>query len=371
MIRLFKVAMSPTLFHGVPSMSADRGFTNPLLDTLASGYIGQGPQVEKFEQALEEKFLLPRRPVTTNSCTSALDLALELIGVGPGDAVITTPQTCTATNTPIVKRHAIPVWADINQRGLVTAESVNRAWMAAKDEGLNVKAVMVVDWAGARPDIPRIRRVLPDNMPIIEDAAHRLPGPSEADYTAWSFQAIKYLTTGDGGALQVPAAQQKRAKLLRWYGLDRETKADFRCEQNIAEVGFKYHMNDIAASIGLANLPLALANLVKQRANAHYLASRLGQEFDRHSHYWFYPWLTRNRDAFVARLAAEGIEASQVHARNDKHTGFQYPRRLPGVDLFDSHQIAIPCGWWLSDEDLDHVVESIRAFQEGDDAVPE
>lgn len=363
MIRLFKVGMSRELFT-VGSMSASGAF-NPLLQTLASGYIGQGPRVEEFEAALQEQFGLPRRPVTTNSATSALDLALALIGVGPGDAVVTTPQTCTATNSPIVTRGAIPVWADVNQRGLVTAESVHRAWFDARDEGLNVKAVMVVDWAGARPEINRIRMQLPQNMPIIEDAAHRLPGPSDADYTVWSFQAIKYLTTGDGGALLPPAAQMKRAKLLRWYGLDRETSADFRFEQNIAEVGYKYHMNDIAATIGLANLPMAVANLRTQQRNAKYIAGALNLEFDPDSHYWFFPLMLGDgqRDRFVAHMTAAGIETSQVHARNDKHTGFQFPRRLPGVDLFDSHQIAIPCWWWLSPAEIEQVIEAVKTFK--------
>lgn len=350
MIRLFRVAMS----HDAAAAAGE---------TLDSGYIGQGPRVEEFEAALEEEFMLPRRPVTTNSCTSALDLALELIGVGPGDRVVTTPQTCTATNTPIVKRRAIPVWADVNQRGLVTPQSVFRAAADAEDEtGDRPKAIVVVSWAGARPDIDGIRALNP-GVPIIEDAAHRLPSPlNPADYTAWSFQAIKYLTTVDGGALLTPASQLQRAKLLRWYGLDRESSADFRCAQDITEVGFKYHMNDVAATIGLANLPLATRNLLTQRRNAQYLARQLRLEFYPGSHYWFFPMIIPERDRFVAHMAERGIETSQVHARNDKHTGFQYPRSLPGVDLFDAHQIAVPCGWWLTREELDQIVEAIESF---------
>jgi dTDP-4-amino-4,6-dideoxygalactose transaminase len=364
-IRLFKVAMDPSVYTPVPSFSASGpAAPSPIEQTLRSGYIGQGPRVDEFEAALKDTFALPRLPVTVNSGTSALELALALIGVGPGDAVITTPQTCTATNSPIVTRGAIPVWADVNARGLLTAESVLRAWMLAKDRGLNVKAVMVVSWAGARPDIGRMRRQLPDDLPIIEDAAHRLPSGSVADYAAWSFQAIKFLTTGDGGALLTPASQVKRARLLRWYGLDRDGAQDFRCSQNIAEVGHKWHMNDIAATIGLANLRLATANLTAHRANASYLAKRLRREFDPDSHYWFFPYAHERRDALSAHLAACGIETSQVHARNDKHSGFQqFPVRLPGVDRFDATQLALPCGWWLDRGDLDTIVEAIDAFE--------
>jgi perosamine synthetase len=366
LIRLFRVAMSSTLTQSVPSMTASNAEQNPLLQTLASGYIGQGPRVDEFEEALQETFGLSRRPVTVNSCTSALDLALELIGVGPGDAVITTPQTCTATNTPIVKRGAIPVWADVDDRGLVTPASVLDAVLAARDAARPIKAIMVVSWAGARPSIEAIRD-LKLGLPIIEDAAHRLPSPlNPADYTAWSFQAIKYLTTVDGGALLTPESQYARAKLLRWYGLDRESSADFRCAQDITEVGFKYHMNDVAATIGLANIPMAQHNLRAQRRNARYLAGRLGFTYDETSHYWFFPILIwgDERTNFEAHMLERGIETSQVHARNDKHTGFQqFPRSLPGVDRFDAHQLALPCGWWLTREELDQIAEAVLAFR--------
>src|SRR5439155_15332209 len=88
------------------------------------------------------------------------------------------------------------------------------------------------------------------------------------DYVCWSFQAIKHLTTGDGGALLPPAEQLERGRLLRWYGLDRRSTESFRCCQNIREAGYKYHMNDIAASIGLENLPHAERLVSIHRSNA-------------------------------------------------------------------------------------------------------
>ena len=328
---------------------------------LGSGYIGQGPKVEEFEDALQEAYGLPARPVTTNSCTSALDLALELIGVGPGDYVITTPQTCTATNSPIVKRGAFPVWADVDTNGLIQPNSV-----AAKLRSYpQAKAIMAVDWSGRLADYDGLRRVA-RGIPIIEDAAHRLPdGNVRGDYVAWSFQAIKFLTTGDGGALLTPGNQYERAKLLRWYGLDRESGASFRCAQNIQEVGFKYHMNDIAASIGLANLLVASENLRRHRENAREIAVALNIEFNEDSHYWFLPLTVTNRDGFMAHMTEAGIETSQVHARNDTHDAFlrAMPNRAgSGTDWFDAHQVAIPCGWWLGDEGVDQVIEAVEGF---------
>lgn len=324
-------------------------------DVLDSGYIGQGPKVDAFETALQQAWNLRDRPVTTNSCTSALDLALELVGVGPGDKVLTTPQTCTATNSPIVKRGATPVWVDIDTAGLMSPASLASRYR----EHPEAKAVMVVDWAGTPADYKGIRKAAP-GLPVIEDAAHRLGGDVFGDYVAWSFQAIKFLTTGDGGALLTPASQYDRAKLLRWYGLDRESSASFRCAQNIQEVGFKYHMNDIAASIGLANLSQAQQNLRIQHDNARYLSERLGVKFRDDSHYWFFPLTVDLRDRFIKYMADTGIETSQVHARNDKHAGFNFPSGpLPGTDWFDSHQVAIPCGWWLTRQELDAVAEAV------------
>lgn len=356
-IPLFKVGMSSDLF-AAHSYSAN--VPGLLAQTLVSGYIGQGPRVDEFEDALAR--YLPRRPLTTNSCTSALDLALHLVGVGPGDLVITTPQTCTATNSPIVTRGAIPLWADVTEQGLIDPESVADRFSRFP----SAKAVVAVDWAGRLADYATLRKAAP-GIPIIEDAAHRLPdGIVGGDYVAWSFQAIKFLTTGDGGALLVPPDQYERAKLLRWYGLDRESSADFRCSQDIQEVGYKYHMNDIAATIGLANLPLAKGHLRRHQLHAATLCGLLDVPFDPYCHYWFFPYTSERRDDLIAHLADEGIAASQVHARNDTHTGFYKAiggADLPGVDWFDTHQLALPCGWWMTEDDVFRVADAVRRFQ--------
>lgn len=345
MIPLFKVAMSP-----VAGVMAER--------TLLSGYIGQGPRVEEFEDRLQDVLGLARRPVTVNSATSAIDLALELLGVGHGDYVITTPMTCSATNSPAVKRGAKLVWADVDSRtGLIDPESVSRL----VGRVTLPKAIIAVDWAGRLCDYKALRSF---GIPVIQDAAHTF-GATGGDLTVYSFQAIKHLTTGDGGALLVPGHLYERAKLLRWYGLDRESRQSFRCEQDILEVGFKYHMNDIAASIGLANLPLALENLEKGRDNAAYLSMELGVEYDPEAHYWFFPYLVDDQRGFEQAMKDRGVAVSQVHARNDHHSGFMAAEavnqiRRPGLDLFASRQIALPCGWWLAREDLDHIVKSVK-----------
>lgn len=356
MIPLFKVSMSPE----APARVAE---------VLASGYIGQGPMVERFEAALQQLLDLPAPPLTTNSCTSAIDLALHLIGVGPMDEVITTSVTCTATNSPIVTRGGIPVWADVDPlTGLIDPMDV------ARKIDIRTKAIIAVDWGGALCDYNALKRF---GLPVIQDAAHSLTAGIGGDYVCWSFQAIKHLTTGDGGALWCPPEQMERARLLRWYGLDRRSKADFRCEQNIQEVGYKYHMNDIAAAIGLANIGATKGLIAKHKRHAEdyynafvrrrYHAMTEGPViapiFDPASPYWLYTLLVEDRHGFIAHMAERGIACSPVHARNDTHTAFHFPNGpLPGVDHFASRNVAIPVGWWLSADDRRAVIEAVQAW---------
>lgn len=347
MIPLFKVAMAPEAAARVA-------------EVLKSGYIGQGEQVEAFEAALMELLGTSQPPLTTNSCTSAIDLALHLIGVGPGDEVITTPVTCTATNSPIVTRGAIPVWADVDPlTGLISSADV------ARKITQRTKAIVAVDWGGALCDYAALKAL---GLPVIQDAAHSLTAGIGGDYVCWSFQAIKHLTTGDGGALWCPPEQIERARLLRWYGLDRRSKADFRCEQNIQEAGYKYHMNDIAAAIGLANIGSVRQVIDVHRFNAaeynHRLSGIERPPWTDTSAWWLYTLLVEDRQGFIAYLADHGITTSPVHARNDTHAAFHLPNGpLPGVDYFTSRNVAIPVGWWLSADDRRRIIEAVRTWQ--------
>lgn len=336
--------------------------------------IGQGPQVDRFEAQFRRYVDAPRPVLTTNSCTSALDLALHLIGVGAGDEVITTPQTCTATTGVIVNRGAVPVWADVDAlTGLIDPASVARLVTG------RTRAVMAVDWAGRRCDYGALRTAAP-GLPIIQDAAHRGPTPftdEGGDYVAWSFQEIKYLTTAGGGALLCPDDETtERARLLRWFGLDRRSSSDFRCAQDITEAGFKYHMNDVAAAIGLANLPAARQAVRNQRARAARYYQALGDlpgidvpPFVEWCDYWLMTILVHDRADFGAHMREAGIATSQVHSRNDKHTAFILANEAasarvdtPGLDAFAARQVSVPIGWWLTDKDEAAVIEAVTTW---------
>jgi len=346
----------------------------PLLETLHSGYIGQGAKVDEFERALAP-YVGNSNVLTVNSGTSAIQLALRLSDVGSWDEVITTPMTCTATNMPILAAGAVPVWADIDpDTGNIDPAGVEKLITRS------TKAILCVDWGGYPCDLNELMRIAQAyGLVLIEDAAHAFgaqyhakPVGSQATFTCFSFQAIKTLTTGDGGALVCQWAEDHaHGKLLRWYGIDRDApRQDLRCEADIAEWGYKFHMNDIAATIGLANLPSVSQALMASRVNALYYFEELAQvpgvkflqrQHDRLSSYWLLTIRVKNKPDFIARMAERGVQCSSVHARNDKHTAFKdYRRDLPGVDEFDREQVSIPVGWWLTPEERAHVVASVR-----------
>jgi len=359
MIPLFKVFMSEESIH----YSAE---------VLRSGYIGEGEYVKRFEQKLAKFLRSDREIITLNSATSGLQLACHMIGIAPYDEVITTPITCTATQAGIVHSNATIVWADVDaDTGLISPHSVARRITR------KTKAIIATNWAGAKPDYNALKSF---GIPVIEDAAH---GPyaidgNNGDYVVWSTQAIKFLTTGDGGFMYCP--DPDRARLLRWYGLDRRSSADFRCEQNIQEFGYKYHMNDIAAAIGLGNLQYleSLVNIHKYNAEQyalHLLNKTSTHYYQPHSAYWLFTLQTKNPKHMIKYLANHGIHASPVHAANYKHDALQYiartcyesdadvARDLPNAYRFDTSQLSIPVGWWLKTHERQHIMDVVNSYE--------
>lgn len=347
---------------------------NKVKEVLDSGYIGQGPKVEQFEELLRQYLESYSAPLSVNSGTSALDLAYHLVGVKPGTEVISTAQTCTATNGAIALRGAKIVWADVNPfTGLVDPHDV-----ANKVTDKTV-AIVAVDWGGRSADYDALRK---NNIPIIQDAAHAFGAKykgipiarSGGDYIMWSFQAIKHLTTGDGGALLPPIHDLERGRLLRWFGLNRRDGESFRCAQTIQELGYKYQMNDIAAAIGIENLIHMNKVLAHHRHNAeiyslefrHTLKHIFVPEYNKDHAWWLYTIILPTpeaRDRFTLYMMDKGIAVSPVHDRNDKHPPLSFGKsHLPGLDYFSSRQIAIPVGWWLNIDELGYIIDTVIEF---------
>ena len=360
-IPMFKVSMNPTIGDIVTPV-------------LLSGWIGQGPKVAEFEALLWKKFNNPN-VLTLSAGTHGLSLALRLAGIKQGDEVITTPLTCTATNMPILMAGGKIVWADVREDFNIDTESIKERITP------KTKAITVVHWGGYPCDMEEIYNIAEDNqLKVIEDCAHvwnsqykgHTIGDCEySDYAMFSFQAIKHLTCVDGGALCLRSQHDyDRGKLLRWYGIDRESpRKDMRCEEDIAEWGYKYHMNDVNATIGIANLDWADENSLTAFNNAMYYEDALSEidgiectqvAIDRRSSYWLFTVLVEDRTSFAHMMGSKGIAVSRVHERNDKHTCFrEFKRDLPGLESIINRMICIPVGWWVSDEDREYIVDCI------------
>jgi dTDP-4-amino-4,6-dideoxygalactose transaminase len=374
-IQLFKVFMSE---NAAPEVAK----------VLNSGYIGQGEKVEQFESKLQD-FFMKDYIVTLNSGTSGLHLALDLLkkssgkwpGLEDGDEVLATSLTCTASNFPILANNLNIKWVDVDPTTLnMDLDDLSRK-ISPK-----TKAIMLVHWGGYPNDLDRIKEIqnkcfeLYGFKPaVIEDGAHSFGSKykgkhigNHGNMTMYSLQAIKHITAIDGGLLLLPHQElYDRAKLLRWYGIDRNSnRKDFRCEADIQEWGFKFHMNDVCATVGMENLKHADEIVSRHQSNAKFYDEHLQNipgltTLTRHegheSAFWIYSMLVEDRDGFYKHMKDCGIVVSQVHERNDKHTCVSdYKSSLPTLDRIIGKVVSIPVGWWVTDEDRQYIVDCIK-----------
>ncbi|WP_445720473.1 DegT/DnrJ/EryC1/StrS family aminotransferase [Flavobacterium sp.] len=341
-----------------------------LEDVLYSGYIAQGEIVEEFERKFEE-FIGSGFTLSLNSGTAALHIALILAGVKHGDEVVSSPMTAEPTNIAIKMVGAKVRWADVDyETGNISAKAI--------ENSINekTKAIIVVDYAGTSVDVKGIQDVSEKyNIPVIEDAAHALgtifngkKSGNHFPFTVFSFQAIKHLTTVDGGALQIQDKElYEKGKLIRWFGLDKNLS---RLDNDIKFQGYKYHMNNVNAVIGLVQLENIQSVLDKYVSIGKYLDDNLeginGVETIVHypnteSSFWLYTLKVDRRDDFIKMMAENGFMASELHKRNDWHTFLNdFPVDLPNLDRFYSRLVHIPCGWWVTIDDCDTMIDLIK-----------
>ena len=387
-IQLFKVFMASTAADEVAKV-------------LNSGYIGQGPKVEEFEKQLKEHFNHDY-VLTLNAGTSVLHMALHMLkkpqkstkiydgyasiehhwpGLQPGDEVLATAMTCTASNWPILANGLKIKWVDIDPKTL----NMDLDDLARKITP-KTKVIMLVHWGGYPNDLDRIKEIQERSYQmygfkpaVIEDGAHSFGSKykgkhigTHGNLTMYSLQAIKHITSIDGGLLLSPHKEiHDRGKLIRWYGIDREgNRKDFRCEADIPEWGFKFHMNDVCATVGMENLKHAEEIIKKHQSNAAYYDENLKDVkgvtlLDRHdgheSAFWIYSMLVDDRDGFYKWMKECNIVVSQVHERNDKHTCVrEFVSHLPTLDRTIRKIVSIPVGWWVTKEQREYIVDCIK-----------
>lgn len=314
-----------------------------VVKTLKTRWIGQGSKVDEFEKKLA---FLGKYVLTLNSGTSALELAYDLLNLKVGDEVIAPVFTFVGTNLPLVRRGVKIVFADITPDLLLDWNDVKRKITP------KTKAIVNVHLFGLYNKAPKL------NIPIIGDACQYLDKTEGERFTAYSFQATKILTTVDGGALVCERKEDyKRAKLLRWFGIDRETEKD-NVDVDIKEAGYKYHMNDVTASMGLSILP-KLAELKKHRLRLQKRYEELlgiqgGSPFR---------IFARDRNKLRKKLLSCGVETGLVHRRNDFYSIFGGKRQdLPEMNGVENIYLFLPCHNNMSVKDVEYICNIINKY---------
>ena len=370
----------------------------PLNNVLMSGYITQGKQVEDYEAELK-KFLGTEYLLTLNNATAGLTLATRLLKKEdntfdwPGfdeenDIVLTPALTCFATTAAVLSNNVNIKWLDVDlNTANIDLEDIKRKL------NKHTKIIYLVHWGGTPVDLDKLNQICEEHKTIygfkpmiVEDCAHAFGTEyngkklsNHGNICVYSTQAIKHLTTGDGGIITLPyKSLYDRCKLLRWYGIDRDKRnykgKDFRLEHDIAEYGYKFHMNDINATLGLYNLPHIPSLLQKNRANATFYDDKLkdvqGIKLMENnpkcnSAYWLYTIriLNGKKQEFMDKMKEVGIMTSQVHNRNDINTCVkEFEEILPNLDILEKELVCIPVGWWLKKTDLEYIVSKIKLF---------
>jgi len=333
-------------------------------DTLYSRWIGQGPKVDLFEKNFGKLFDV-QYPVSLNSGSAALETAYELAGLKAGDSVISTPLTCTATNIPLLRMGCKIIWADIDENTLC----LNLKDVIRKIEP-TTRAIVQVHLGGVQSTVDSQKLYNPldgSYIPVISDACQAL-GTFTGDYVCNSFQAIKQLSTADGGMLTVRNEEDyKKAKLMRWFGIDREKKVKnkWQCYTerqmtfDIEVLGYKRQMTDVAAAMGIVGLKYYYDWQVYRKKLANIYKSELSKvngikiiDGIKNMH-WLFTILVEHRDDFAKMLFENHVDTNLVQVRNDIYKIFGGKRAdLPVMNSIESKYLSLPMHLKLAEEDI-------------------
>jgi perosamine synthetase len=349
-----------------------------VMETLNSRWIGQGPKVKLFEENFREKFASNFSAIAVGSGTDALHLSYILAGLKPGDEVIAPVFTCTATNIPFLYMGVKINFADIDINTMNIDTNHVRQLMSDK-----VKAIICVHYGGLPCDMDELQSISDEwNIPIIEDAAHAVGAKykgsdigSISDFTMFSFQAIKHITTGDGGMLIIKNKDLiDKAERIRWFGIDRKSKQAGIWENDITEIGYKYQMTDIAAAMGIAALSefdeqsqirKALFQVYEEELkNCERLRVLGGGYKDREHAAWLFTVIVEDRYTLQEKLRDNNIESNQVHFRNDRYTIFKEftdGKFFPNMDKVEDEYLVLPLHTKMTADDVKRVCSVIKS----------
>jgi len=365
-----------------------------VVDTLRSGWVTTGPKARLFEQAftayLEAGAGSGLQSIAVNSATAGLHLALEALGIGPGDEVITTTHTFTATAEVVRYLGADVKLVDIDPATLNIDPAAIEALITPR-----TKALMPVHYAGLAVDMDAIYAIAKKhNLKIVEDAAHALPttykqqliGTMQSDAVVFSFYANKTMTTGEGGMLVTRDPElAARAKVMRLHGINRDAFDRFQAKvpswyYEIVAPGFKYNLTDIAAALGLHQLK----RLPGFQARREQIATRFDEALadlpiilpprpqhagDLHSWHLYVIRLsdeaTINRDQLIDSLFADGIGVSVHYIPLHLHPYWKErydlkPEQFPHSQKAYERMLTLPLYTKMTDADVERVILAVR-----------
>lgn len=365
---------------------------NEVVDALKSGWLTTGPKTKQFEREFIE-FLGDRdlEAISVNSATAGLHLALEAIGIQPGDEVITTPYTFTATAEVIRYLNADPVFVDIDPATLnLDATQIERAITA------KTKAIIPVHFAGLACDMDEILAIARrHSLRVIEDAAHSFPtryrdqliGTLDSDATVFSFYATKTLATGEGGMIVTRNKElAQRCRVMRLHGINRDAFNRYVSKEpawyyEVVAPGFKYNLTDVASSIGIHQL--RKADRFSARRSA--IAARYDEALkplplrlppgpsaaSTHAYHLYVlrldPNLPISRKVFIEQMAARGIGCSvhfiPLHIQpywRDRY-GLK-PSDFPQAFASYEHAASLPLYTKMTDADVERVIAAVQSI---------
>jgi dTDP-4-amino-4,6-dideoxygalactose transaminase len=367
-----------------------------VVDTLKSGWLTTGPKTARFEKEFAE-FVGTPYALAVNSGTAGLHLALEAVGVGPADKVITSPYTFTASAEVIRYLRADPVFVDIDSQTFNIDPSLLETTLKKlknNSQHSTLKAILPVHFGGQACDMDRILSLARQyDLNVIEDAAHAVPCTCEGkmigtigDATVFSFYVTKPIATGEGGMITTVSEDMvKRMKTMHLHGIDRDIWDRYRSRKpnwyyEVIEPGFKYNMPDLMAAIGIHQLKKT-DRFQKRRQE---IAERYTEAFSdlplkppfvanpQDTHAWHLyviqlesEKLKISRDEFIEKMAERGIGTSvhfiplHLHPYWRDRYGFK-PEDFPvALDCYQ-RAVSLPIYTKMTDIDVDRVIQAVR-----------
>ena len=378
---------APFLPFALPDIGEEE--ISEVVECLRSGWVTTGPKTRQFEQEFRAYLGGAVEAISVNSATAGLHLALEALGIGPGDEVIVPTLTFTATAEVVRYLGAQPVFADSDPRTLCIDPAAVEAAITAR-----TRAIVPVHYAGLACDMEAILALAARHgLRVVEDAAHAFPtlykgelvGTLGSDITVFSFYANKTMTTGEGGMVVTrDAALAKRVRLMRIHGISQDAFARYTSRTpawfyEVVAAGYKYNLTDIASAIGLGQLRKIDRFLARRQQLAARYTSALASlplqlpadapPGSTHAWHLYVVRLTDGahigRDELIGELSARGIGTSvhfiPLHRQPYwRDTCALAPQQFPVAEASYHAMVTLPLYTKMTDADQVRVIDAVR-----------